>query len=108
VHAGKSRGWRRAHSKAVAAWHKGQDELRAARKARAEFKGEQITPAQRKEERKRASIGSRASGTIAATGTVVQLTPAEIVSNAAAAKNSGRAARKADRKFAAEGGKVAK
>lgn len=108
VHAGMSRAARRKHSVRVAKWHREQAELREARKAREVARGEALPSEERRALRKAASIGSSASGTIAAAGVIVPIAPEELAENAVVARRSAKLARKADREFAAEGARVSK
>lgn len=70
AHRGKSRGWRRAHSKKVSAWHKERDAERTAKREREIREGARLPQGARAAARKAASVGSFAEGTQAATGTV--------------------------------------
>lgn len=70
AHRGKSRGWRRDHSKKVAAWHKGRNAARAEQREREIQEGKRLPAGARRAARKAASIGSFSEGTLATTGTV--------------------------------------
>lgn len=70
VHKGKSRGWRRAHSRLVAAWHRENNARREAQAEREIAKGQRLPKGARKAARKAASVGSFQEGTNGSTGTV--------------------------------------
>jgi hypothetical protein len=79
VHRGKSRGWRRDHSKKMAAWHKEQDAKRAVKRERDTQQGKRLPQGARKAARQAASVGSFAEGTVAGVvmrGTRPEDTPA--------------------------------
>jgi hypothetical protein len=65
AHADRSRGWRRAHSRKVAQWHKDRAVERELRKAREIAEGTRLPAGARKAARKAASVGSFAEGTVA-------------------------------------------
>lgn len=65
AHANRSRGWKRAHSKKIAAWHTEQNHKRELRKVREIADGARLPQGARKAARKAASVGSFAEGTVA-------------------------------------------
>ncbi|MCP9209540.1 hypothetical protein [Streptomyces cucumeris] len=71
AHRGKSRAWRRNHSRRVAAWHTAENARREVKREREIKQGERLPGKTRSAARKAASIGSAADGTQAATGLVV-------------------------------------
>lgn len=71
AHRGKSRTWRRKHSKAVAKYRAERKAERDARKAADIAAGLAIPASERRARRKAASIGSSAAGTMASTGRVI-------------------------------------
>ena len=72
AHRGKSRGWRRNHSRLVASWHRENDARRKAQEEREIAKGQRLPKGARKAARKAASIGSFQEGTNGSTGTVAR------------------------------------
>lgn len=71
AHRGKSRGWRRAHSKQIGAILRDRAARRDAVAEREIAKGERLPKGARRAMRKAASIGSRADGTQATSGRVI-------------------------------------
>lgn len=70
AHKGKSKSWKRNHSRRLRAYWEERDAERRARRDAAVAAGDVIPAGERKAARKAASVGSFAEGTVASTGTV--------------------------------------